>query len=450
MPSEIITLQAGQCGNQIGAELWTKLCSEHGISDDGTLHDFVTEGHDRKDVFFHRSGNDRYVPRALLFDLEPRVLDTIKRSTYGNMFNHRNILTSPDGGGAGNLWPNGYSQAKTMSEPILDMLCNTTEASDSLEGFMLLHAVSGGTGSGLGSYILEQISDLYPKKLVQTYSVFPDSAEGADVVVQPYNTMLTLKRLKENADCVVVLDNKAMTRIVGNQLHNQTPIIDQANKLASTFMAAGTSTLRYPNYMYNDLCNIISSLVIIPKCHFLTAAYTPFISDDSRSLQALLHQPTEFDIMRSLLKRENWMISAKASKSNCYISALNIIQGEIRPAEISNSISRIAQLGLTPFIPWAPRNINIALSKKSQYLQTPYRVTGAMLFNHTSVATLLKKVLDSYEKLRKRGAFLDLYKKHALFAEALDEFDDCKTVVGDLIEEYKACEKEDYIYSRSL
>lgn len=36
------------------------------------------------------------------------------------------------------------------------------EACDSLQGFLLLHSLSGGTGSGLGSYLLEQlaVSDL--------------------------------------------------------------------------------------------------------------------------------------------------------------------------------------------------------------------------------------------------------------------------------------------------
>lgn len=32
MPREIITLQLGQCGNQIGSEFWKQLCAEHGIA----------------------------------------------------------------------------------------------------------------------------------------------------------------------------------------------------------------------------------------------------------------------------------------------------------------------------------------------------------------------------------------------------------------------------------
>lgn len=43
MPREIITLQVGQCGNQIGMEFWKQLALEHGISKDGILEDFATQ-----------------------------------------------------------------------------------------------------------------------------------------------------------------------------------------------------------------------------------------------------------------------------------------------------------------------------------------------------------------------------------------------------------------------
>ena len=34
---------------------------------------------------------------------------------------------------------------------------------------MLCHSIAGGTGSGLGSYLLEALNDRFPKKLIQTY-----------------------------------------------------------------------------------------------------------------------------------------------------------------------------------------------------------------------------------------------------------------------------------------
>lgn len=75
MPREIISLQVGQCGNQIGTQFWERLCREHGISTDGTLEEYANEmlGADRKDVFFYQADDDHYIPRALLVDTEPSV-----------------------------------------------------------------------------------------------------------------------------------------------------------------------------------------------------------------------------------------------------------------------------------------------------------------------------------------------------------------------------------------
>ena len=69
---------------------------------------------------------------------------------------------------------------------------------------MFLHSIAGGTGSGMGSFILERMNDRFPKKLIQTYSVFPDT-QAADVVVNPYNSILAMRRLTQNADSVVSL-----------------------------------------------------------------------------------------------------------------------------------------------------------------------------------------------------------------------------------------------------
>ena len=96
-------------------------------------------------------------------------------------------------------------------------------------------------------------------------------------MVQPYNSILTLKRLVLNADSVVVLDNSALTAIAEDRLRIQTPTIDQMNSIVSTVMAASTTTLRYPGYMNNDLVGLIASLIPTPRCHFLMTGYTPIV-----------------------------------------------------------------------------------------------------------------------------------------------------------------------------
>jgi tubulin gamma len=207
MPREIITLQCGQCGNQIGSEFWKQLCLEHGISPNGMLKENSGQvvHDDRKDVFFYQADDEHYVPRALLIDLEPRVVNKIYSGPYKELFNPENLFIASDGGGAGNNWASGFRQGEEHEEQVIDMIDREADGSDSLEGFVVTHSIAGGTGSGMGSYLLERLNDHYPKKLIQTYSVFPNWDESqSDVVVQPYNSVLTLKRLCLHADCVVV------------------------------------------------------------------------------------------------------------------------------------------------------------------------------------------------------------------------------------------------------
>ncbi len=115
----------------------------------------------------------------------------------------------------------------------------------------------------------------YPKKLTQTYSVFPiiDNELASDVVVQPYNSILTLKRLTQNADCVVVLDNTALNRIAAERLRIDSPTFTQINQLVSTIMSTSTTPLRYPSYMHNDLISLIAALIPTPRLHFLGKLY---------------------------------------------------------------------------------------------------------------------------------------------------------------------------------
>lgn len=72
-------------------------------------------------------------------------------------------------------------------------------------------------------------------------------------------------------------------------------------------------------------------------------------------------------------------------------------------------------------------------------------------------------MLDQYDRLRKRNAFLEQYKKEKVFENGLEEFDDARFVMNlglsfrctycalhratceELLKEYKACESPDYI-----
>ena len=341
---------------------------------------------------------------------------------------------------------------------------------------MLLHSIAGGTGSGVGSYFLERLNDRYPKKLIQTYSVFPNN-QVADVVVQPYNSVLTLKRLINHADSTVVLDNAALARIAADRagvkgLASQSRgmgnkddgvgvgvSMKQTNQLVSTVMSASTQTLRYPGYTNNDLVSIIASLIPTPRCHFLMTSYTPFHTSSGTvgpsAVSSSVRKTTVLDVMRRLLQPKNRLASVSSTSSAsklhqpCYISILNIISSSasesIDPSEVHKSLLRIRERHLAPFIPWGPASIQVTLTKRSPYIQTANKVSGLMIANHTGMAGLFRKILDQYDRMRKRNAYLDAYRKEDMFKSDLSEFDDAKEAVLSVIEEYEAAQREDYL-----
>ena len=425
-------------------EFWKQLCAEHGISPEGILEENAVEGIDRKDVFFYQADDEHYIPRAVLLDLEPRVIHSILNSPYAKLYNHENIYISEHGGGAGNNWGSGYSQGETLSEEVFDIMDREADNSDSLEGFILCHSIAGGTGSGMGSFVLEKLTERYPKKLIQTYSVFPNLNECNDVVVQPYNSILTLKRLTLHADCVVVLDNTALNRIAAERLGIPNPTFSQINQLVSTIIAASTTTLRYPGYMNNDMIGLIASLIPTPRLHFLMTGYTPLTSDAQVSS---VRKTTVLDVMRRLLQPKNMMVSTPRDKhhNHCYISILNIIQGEVDPTQVHKSLQRIRERKLTQFIPWGPASIQVALSRRPPHIQSTHRVSGLMLANHTGISSLFESTCNQFDKLRKREAFLDHFKKEKMFKDDLSELDESRAVVQQLVDEYVASTKPDYI-----
>lgn len=440
MPREIITIQTGQCGNQIGMEFWNKLCEEHAIDADGLVNEIALNGDDRKDVFFYESDDNHYIPRAVLVDLEEKVLNRIKNSKYKKLYNPENFFIGNDGAGAGNLWSEGFYNGDKYRESIETILDREADGSDSLEGFILTHSLNGGTGSGMGSYILEQLNDRYPKKLIQTYTVFPDN-KLYDVNVSPYNSVLTLKRLILNSDSVIVIDNTALNNVATNKLKIKSPTMDQLNSLISTVMSSSTSTLRYPGYMNNDLISIIAPLVPTPRCHFLITGYTPLTLDN---LKSTVVSTSVTGVMKTLLDNNNIMTHVGTKNGN-YISLLNVIQGDVEPEHVHKALQRLRERKHPIFIPWGPASIQVALSKKSPYIQSSHKVSGLMLANHTSMAHILGGVRESFNNIYKKKAFLDGYRKQEMFKNNFDEFDESIEIIEKVVAEYNAMQRNDYL-----
>ena len=56
--------------------------------------------------------------------------------------------------------------------------------------------------------------------------------------------------------------------------------------------------------------------------------------------------------------------------------------------QVHQSLLRIRERQLANFIPWGPASIQVALTRKSPYVPTNHRVSGLMLANHTSIASV--------------------------------------------------------------
>jgi tubulin beta len=68
-------MQAGQCGNQMGTKCWQVVCEENGIGGDGDNCGDNDAKLGRINVLYHEAPDGKYVPRVVLFDLEPGVID---------------------------------------------------------------------------------------------------------------------------------------------------------------------------------------------------------------------------------------------------------------------------------------------------------------------------------------------------------------------------------------
>lgn len=103
---EIVSLQVGQCGNQIGSKFWEVISDEHGIDPTGNYQGESDLQLERINVYFNEGSRAKYVPRAILVDLEPGTMDSIRSSPYGEIFRPDNFVYGQSG--AGNNWAKGH------------------------------------------------------------------------------------------------------------------------------------------------------------------------------------------------------------------------------------------------------------------------------------------------------------------------------------------------------
>ncbi|TYJ26593.1 hypothetical protein E1A91_A07G130700v1 [Gossypium mustelinum] len=386
---EILHVQGGQCGNQIGSKFWEVVCDEHGIDPTGRYTGNSSLQLERVNVYYNEASCGRFVPRAVLMDLEPGTVDT------------------------GNNWAKGhYTEGAELIDSVLDVVRKEAENCDCLQGFQVCHSLGGGTGSGMGTLLISKIREEYPDRMMLTFSVFP-SPKVSDTVVEPYNATLSVHQLVENADECMVLDNEALYDICFRTLKLTTPSFGDLNHLISATMSGVTCCLRFPGQLNSDLRKLAVNLIPFPRLHFFMY----------RSL-------TVPELTQQMWDAKNMMCAADPRHGR-YLTASAMFRGKMSTKEVDEQMINVQNKNSSYFVEWIPNNV------KSSVCDIPPRalsMASTFVGNSTSIQEMFRRVSEQFTAMFRRKAFLHWYT-----GEGMDEmeFTEAESNMNDLVSEYQ-------------
>lgn len=428
MAREIINIQVGQAGNQIGESFWEMLLAEHGLDLDGIYRGNNDLQLVRAGVFFteveNQGSETKYVPRSVQIDLEAGVCDRIRSSKMGGLFRPDTFMTAETG--AGNNWAKGfYTEGAELVDSIMDIMRKQSEATDALQGFQMIHSLGGGTGAGLGSLLLSKLREEYPDRMLSTFSILP-SPKVSETVVEPYNALLSINQLVENSDLTMCIDNEALYDITVRTLHTKSPEFSDLNVLVSQVMCGVSTSLRFPGQLNGDLRKLGLNLVPFPRLHFLMPSYAPFFDPKARAFTRM----TVPDLTSALFDRRNLLVACDP-RFGRYLTAATIFRGNLSSQQVQYAVLDMQRKNSTQFVEWIPDNVSVTLCSVPPVGQGQ---SATCLANSTAVQELFKRNQSQFAAMYKRHAFLHWYT-----GEGMDEmeFSEAESNAHDLINEYQ-------------
>jgi len=446
MVREIIHVQVGQCGNQVGCAFFAATFKEHLLDNNGKYDnkgekvndadgDGLPDELENIDVYFRptteEKKNAKMIPRAVLVDLEPGTMDVIKASAIGPVFKPDNMVFGNNG--AGNNWAKGhYTEGAELVESVLDRIRQEIEQCDSPQGFQIFHSLGGGTGSGMGTLLLLKIRDGYPDRITTTYSVFP-SPKVSDTVVEPYNAVLSSHQLLENSDETFIIDNEALYNINHNILKNKQPTYSELNGLIAQACCGVTASLRFPGKLNGDLRKLGVNLVPFPRLHFFLVSQAPLLGAQQSNKVRITVQ----EITSQSYSSRNFFSNVKPDDGK-YLASSFCFRGAMTTQDVDDNMEKLQTKQADDFVEWIPNNI------KSSIVETPpitSTMSSTFIANTTALKGIFQRLATQFGAMYRRKAFLHWYK-----GEGMDEmeFQEADKNVRDLITEYQ--DKQDASY----
>lgn len=359
-----------------------------------------------------------------MVDLEPSTVSSLRSSYFGQLFRPDNFIFGDQG--AGNNWAKGnFTEGAAILEPVLDATRREAEECDCLQGFQLVHALGGGTGSGTGSLILDSLKEEYPDRIISTFSLMP-STRVSDVVVEPYNCTLSLPHLINSVDECYVIDNEALYDISTRALKLSAPAYSDMNHIVAVAMSGITSSLRFPGQLNTDLRKISVNLIPFPNLHFFMPAQAPLVGRcDQHQIPVSVGE-----IVSQIFDAKNLMCACNPTKGK-YLTAAAIFRGLASTKEVEQLLANMQLRNNSYFAEWIPNNVKSAIC---DITPRGFQLSSTFIANSTCIQGLFKRVVHSYNQMFKRKAFLHWYTNEGM--EEL-EFMTAATYVKDLIAEYR-------------
>ncbi|KAI0290238.1 beta-tubulin 1 tubb1 [Russula brevipes] len=421
---EIVHLQTGQCGNQIGVKFWEVVSDEHGIERDGLYKGTNDLQLERISVYYNEIGANKYVPRAILIDLEPGTMDAVRTGPHGGLFRPDNYVFGQSG--AGNNWAKGhYTEGAELVDSVLDVVRKEAEGTDALQGFQITHSLGGGTGAGMGTLLISKIREEYPDRMMCTYSVVP-SPKVSDTVVEPYNATLSVHQLVENSDETFCIDNEALYDIHFRTLKLATPTYGDLNHLVSVVMSGITTCLRFPGQLNSDLRKLAVNMVPFPRLHFFLTGFAPLTARGSQQYRAV----TVPELTQQMFDAKN-MMAACDPRHGRYLTVAAVFRGKVSMKEVEEQMQNVQNKNSAYFVEWIPNNV---LTAQCDIPPRGLKMAVTFLGNSTAIQELFRRVSDQFTAMFKRKAFLHWYTQ-----EGMDEmeFTEAESNMQDLVAEYQ-------------
>ncbi|KAF7666675.1 hypothetical protein LDENG_00096830 [Lucifuga dentata] len=421
---EIVYLQIGQCGNQIGSKFWEVITDEHGIDATGIYEGNCSFQLERVNVYFNEAHGGKYVPRALLIDLEPGTMDSVRGSRIGTLFRPDNFIHGNLG--AGNNWAKGhYTEGAELVEQVMDRVRHESESCDCLQGFQLVHSLGGGTGSGMGTLIINKIREEYPDRIMNTFSIMP-SPKVSDTVVEPYNATLSVHQLLENTDETFCIDNEALYDICCRTLKLTTPTYGDLNHLVCMTMSGVTTSLRFPGQLNADLRKLAVNMVPFPRLHFFMTGFAPLTARGSQQYRAL----TVPELTQQMFDARNMMTACDPRRGR-YLTVAGMFRGRMSTKEVDEQMLAIQQKNSNYFVDWIPHNVKVAVCDVPP---RGLKMASTFIANNTAIQEIFRRVGEQFSLMFRRKAFLHWYT-----GEGMDEmeFTEAENNLNDLVSEYQ-------------